>query len=337
MIDIAPTLLEVAGLPAPTIVNSVQQAPHEGLSMASTFDDGAAVERHQLQYFEMFGSRALYHQGWTAVTRHAIVPWTNAPQPAFEDDVWELYGPDDWTQARNIAAENPERLRHMQRLFLIEATKYNVVPLDDRRFERFNPDLAGRPQLVHGDTQTLYGGMRRISEGSILSLKNKSHAVTAEVDVPESGARGVIIAQGGSVGGWSLYAKDGKPTYCYNFFGITPFIVNSTSSIPPGRHQVRMEFAYDGGGLAKGGTVSLYIDGQRVGEGHVDHTEPMIFSADETCDVGLDTGSLVSPEYGPTTNAFSGQVHWVQIDLGKDSHDHLITPEDRFHVAMARQ
>jgi len=337
VIDVAPTLLEVAGIPAPTIVNSVQQAPHEGLSMVHTFDDAAAIERHALQYFEMFGSRALYHQGWTAVTRHAIVPWTGVAQPAFEDDVWELYGPDDWTQARNVAAENVDKLKHMQRLFLIEATKHHVVPLDDRRFERFNPDLAGRPQLVHGDTQTLYGGMRRISEGSILSLKNKSHAVTAEVDVPESGARGVIIAQGGSVGGWSLYAKDGKPTYCYNFFGITPFIVNSTSTIPPGTHQVRMEFAYDGGGLAKGGTVSLYIDGQRVGEGHVDHTEPMIFSADETCDVGLDTGSLVSPEYGPTNNVFSGKVHWVQIDLGKDDHDHLITPEDRFHVAMGRQ
>jgi arylsulfatase len=179
--------------------------------------------------------------------------------------------------------------------------------------------------------------MGRLSEGSIVSVKNKSHAVTAEVDVPDAGADGVIIAQGGSVGGWSLYAKDGRPTYCYNFFGLRPFIVDSTVAIPPGTHQVRMEFAYDGGGVAKGGQVSLFIDGQRVGEGHVDQTQPLVFSADETCDVGLETGSPVSPEYGTHNNRFSGRVRWVQIDLGKDDHDHLISPAERLNAALARQ
>jgi arylsulfatase len=337
VIDVAPTLLEVAGLPAPTFVNGVQQAPHEGVSMAYSFDDAAAAERHTIQYFELAGNRGIYHQGWSAMTKHANIPWLPAKPPPFDEDVWELYAPDDWTQARDIARANPEKLAYLQRLFLIEATKHSVLPLDDRKFERMNADLAGRPQLAQGQSQLLFGGMDRLTEGSILNTKNKSHAVTAEVDVPESGAEGVIIAQGGSVGGWSLYAKDGKPTYCYNFFGLEPFIVDSTSPIPPGTHQVRMEFKYDGGGLARGGDVSLYIDGQRVGEGHVGRTEPMLFSADETCDVGLELGSPVSPEYGTHNNRFSGDVRWVQIDLGTDSHDHLITPEDRLAVAAARQ
>jgi arylsulfatase len=335
--DVAQTLLDVAGLPAPTFVNGIQQAPHEGCSMAYSFDDAAAAERHDVQYFEMMGNRGIYYKGWSAMTRHGIVPWKGVPSVPFDDDVWELYAPDDWTQARDLAAQDPGKLHHLQRLFLIEAVKYNVVPLDDRKFERFNADISGRPQLIQGDRQILYGGMDRLTEGSIVSVKNKSYSVTAEVEVPADGAEGVIIAQGGSVGGWSLYAKDGKPTYCYNFFGIQPFIVDSTSTIPPGTHQVRMEFRYDGGGLAKGGQVSLFIDGQRVGEGHVDRTEPVAFSADETCDVGHELGSPVSPEYGPHNNKFNGNVRWVQIDLGQDSHDHLISAEDRLNVAIARQ
>jgi hypothetical protein len=337
VIDVVPTLLEAAGLPAPTIVNSIQQAPHEGFSMAYTFDDANAEERHSTQYFELAGNRAIYHKGWSAMTKHANIPWMPVQAPPLDDDVWELYAPDDWSQARDLAASNPEMLKHLQRVFLIEAAKYHVLPIDDRKFERFNPDLAGRPQLIQGDRQLLFGSMRRLSEGSIVSLKNKSHAVTAEVEVPPAGAEGVIVAQGGSVGGWSLYAKHGHPTYCYNFFGLQPFIIDSTAAIPPGKHQVRMEFKYDGGGLAKGGTVSLFIDGQPVGQGHVDRTVPMVFSADETCDVGEETGSATSPEYKPHGNGFTGKVHWVQFDVGPDSHDHLITPEDRLHVAMSRQ
>jgi arylsulfatase len=337
VIDVAPTVLQAAGLPHPTMVNSVQQAPIEGLSMLYALNDAKAAERHETQYFEMFCNRGIYHKGWTAVTRHGV-PWIGALKRAFDDDVWELYDTNkDWTQAHDLSKAMPEKLHELQRLFLIEATKYSVLPLDDRSFERFNPDLAGRPQLIKGNTQILFGGMGRLSENSVVSIKNKSHSVTAEIDVPKSGAKGVIIAQGGSINGWSLYVKDGKLKYCYNFFGIRLFFVEATQPIPAGEHQVRMEFKYDGGGLAKGGTVSLYMDGKKVGEGRVDQTVPMAFSGDETCDIGKEAGSPVSPDYGPTGNEFSGEVKWVQIDLEKDDHDHLISPEERFRVAMARQ
>ncbi len=243
----------------------------------------------------------------------------------------------DWTQSKNLAKENPKKLAELQRLFLIEATKYSVLPLDDRTFERFNPDLAGRPQLIKGNSQILFGGMSRLTEGSMVVTHNKSYSLTAQIEVPQSGAHGVIIALGGSVGGWSLYALNGKLKHCYNFFGIDRFFTESKQPIPAGKHQVRMEFKYDGGGLAKGGTVSLFVDGKKDGEGRVERTVPMLFSADETCDIGKETGSTVSPDYGPAGNEFSGQVSWVQIDLEKDDHDHLISPEERFKVAMARQ
>ena len=337
VIDVAPTILEAAGLPHPTVVNSVQQAPLEGFSMLYAFNDAKAAERHETQYFEMFCNRGIYHKGWTAVTRHGM-PWLGAYKRAFDDDVWELYDTNtDWTQSKDLAKENPKKLAELQRLFLIEATKYSVLPLDDRTFERFDPDLAGRPQLIKGKTQILFGGMGRLSENSIVSIKNKSYAITADLDVPKSGAEGVIIAQGGNINGWSLYAKGGKLKYCYNFFGIDVTFVEATQPIPAGNHQVRMEFKYDGGGLAKGGGVTLYVDGKAVGQGRVERTVPMAFSADETCDVGKETGSPVSPDYGPTGNEFSGEVNWVQIDLEKDDHDHLISPEERFKVAMARQ
>jgi arylsulfatase A-like enzyme len=338
VIDVAPTVLEVADLPQPAIVNSVQQAPMEGISMAYSFDDGKASERHELQYFEMFCNRGIYHKGWSAVTRHST-PWMmTAKLPAFDDDVWELYdGSKDWTQAHDLAKEMPEKLRELQRLWLIEATKYNVLPLDDRRVERFNPDLAGRPQLVKGNSQLLFGGMGRLSENSVLVMKNKSFSLTAEVEVPLKGAEGVIIHQGGAFGGMSLYAKGGKAKFAYNFFGLQTFTTEASQPIPAGKHQVRMEFAYDGGGLAKGGNVSLYYDGKKVGEGRVERTVPMLFSGDETTDVGRDTATPVSTDYTRSTGVFNGKIHWVQIDLGKDSQDHFITPDERLNLAMARQ
>jgi arylsulfatase len=338
VIDLAATVLEVAGLPEPTIVNSVQQAPLEGVSMAYSFDDAKATERHDLQYFEMFCNRGIYHKGWSAVTRHST-PWVMAAKlPAFDDDVWELYdGSKDWTQAHDLAKEMPEKLRELQRLWLIEATKYNVLPIDDRRVERFNPDLAGRPQLVKGNSQLLFGGMGRLSENSVLVMKNKSFSITAEVEVPSSGAEGVIIHQGGAFGGMSLYTKAGKAKFAYNFFGLQTFTTEASQPIPAGRHQVRMEFAYDGGGLAKGGNVSLYYDGKKVGEGRIERTVPMAFSGDETTDVGRDTATPVSSDYTRNASVFNGKVHWVQIDLGKDTHDHFISPEERLNLAMARQ
>jgi arylsulfatase len=334
VIDVAPTILEAAAIPAPTIVNSIQQAPLEGVSMLATLRDGNAPETHTVQYFEMFGNRGIYHKGWTAVTKHRT-PWL-AVAPPLDEDVWELYGPDDWTQARNLAAENPDKLAELQRLWLIEAVKYNVVPLDDRSFERFDAGIAGRPQLITGTTQTLFSGMRLL-ENCVLNIKNKSHSVTAKITVPDAGAAGVIVSQGGGVGGWCLYAHDGRLKYCYNFFGIEYYFVTADEPIPSGDHEVRMEFGYDGGGLGKGGEVTLLYDGKAVGTGRVERTEPMAFSADEACDVGSDTGSPTSTDYGPHGNAFTGTIDRVVIDIGQDSHDHLVTAQDKLNISMSRQ
>ncbi len=339
VIDIAPTVLQVAGLPAPTMVNGVAQTPLPGVSMAYCFDDAQAAERHETQYFEMFGNRGIYHKGWTAVTKHST-PWVlvGGDKVAFDDDVWELYDTGkDWSQAHDLSAEYPEKLKDLQRLWLIEAARFGVLPLDDRVGERLNSDLAGRPELIHGDRQLLFGGMGRLSENSVVNIKNKSHSVTAEVVVNGSPAQGVIVAQGGGIGGWSLYVKDGKPKYCYNLLGIKQFYVESNQPISTGTHQVRMEFAYDGGGLGKGGTVSLFVDGTPSGQGHVDATAAMVFSADDTCDVGTEGGSLVTVDY-PNPHAFNGTVNWVEIDVsGAENADHLVTADERLRLAMARQ
>jgi arylsulfatase len=336
VIDVAATVLEAAQLPHPAYVNGIQQMPLHGVSMAYSFDDAKAADRHETQYFEMFVNRGIYHKGWTAVTRHST-PWVVKPTPPIDDDVWELYAPGDWTQARNVAKDNPDKLRDLQRLFLIEAAKYNVLPLDDRRVERLNAELAGRPQLIHGDTQLLFGSMGRLTENSIVVLKNKSFAITAQIVVPDKGAEGVIVHQGGRFGGWSLYAKDGKLTFCYNCYGWKMFIIRADAPLPAGNHQVRMEFQYDGGGLAKGGNVTLLVDGKKAGEGRLEMTVPMAFSADETLDVGKDTGTAVSSEYTVEDSQFNGKVLGVQLDAGKSDSDRYMTAEDRLRIAMARQ
>lgn len=341
VIDVAPTILEAARLPEPVFVNGVQQRPIEGVSMVYSFDDPAVAGRHETQYFEMMGNRGIYHKGWTAVTKHRT-PWvTGATKlPAFDDDVWELYDTTtDWSQSNDLSQEMPDKLRELQRLWLIEAVKYNVLPLDDRFAERANADLAGRPQLIKGTRQLFFGGMGRLTESSIVSFKNKTHSVTAEVIVPASGAEGVIIAQGGLTGGWSLYARDGKLKYCYNFYGLERYTVEGVERIPAGIHQVRMEFAYDGGGLAKGGTVTLYVDGKKGGEGRVEQTNPILFSADETCDIGFEAGSPVTYDYPTHNGKFSGEVNWVEIAVDKDAEDfdHLISAEERLRIAMALQ
>ena len=302
--------------------------------MLPTLLDANAPDTHDVQYFEMFGNRGIYHQGWTAVTKHRT-PWLD-DAPPLEDDVWELYGPDDWSQTHNLSHENPEKLAELQRLWLVEAVKYNVLPLDDRAFERFNADIAGRPQLIAGNRQTIYPGMR-LNENCMLNLKNKSHSVTVNLTVPETGAAGVVIAHGTNVGGWSLYAHDGKLTYCYNLLGIEHYIVTADEPLTAGAHQVRMEFAYHGGGLGKGGDVTLYYDGDAVGGGRVERTQPMILGVDESCDVGVDSASPVSPHYGPTGNGFTGSIDWAVVEIGEDSHEHLISPQQRINVAMTRQ
>jgi Sulfatase len=343
VIDVAPTVLEAAGIPEPTMVNGVTQSSMEGTSMVYSFDDAGAPERHDLQYFEMFANRGIYFQGWSAVTKHRT-PWLlGAVQlPAFDDDVWELYdGSKDYSQAHDLAKELPDKLHELQRLWLIEATKYNVIQLDDRTAERVNADLAGRPQLIRGDTQVFYPGMIRLSENSVLSIKNKSFSVTAEVVVPDPGANGrlsgTILAQGGAIGGWSLYAKEGRAKFAYNLLGIKTFTTEASEPVPAGKHQVRAEFAYDGGGFAKGGTVSLYYDGHKVGEGRVDATQPFIFSADEGVDVGCETGTAVAPECSVESSGFTGQINWVELKVGGDDHSHLLDPEEHISVLMARQ
>ena len=338
VIDVAPTILEAAGIPEPAFVNGVQQSPMEGTSMVYSFNDVAAPERHDLQYFEMFGNRGIYYEGWSAVTKHRT-PWelAQATLVAFDDDVWELYdGSRDWSQAHDLAREMPDKLHELQRLWLIEAVKYNVLPIDDRAAERFNPDLAGRPQLITGNSQLLFPGMKRLSENSVVSIKNKSFSVTAQITAPDK-AEGVIIAQGGHFGGWALYAKDGAARFVYNLLGMTEFITEATRPVPAGEHQIRMEFAYDGGGLGKGGTVTLYYDGEKAGDGRVPATQPLIFSADETTDIGEDFGMPVSSDYAGRGSRFNGKIDLVQIDLGDDSHDHLIDIEEVIRVAMARQ
>jgi hypothetical protein len=338
VIDVAPTVLEVAGLPVPAFVNGIQQMPLHGSSMVYSFNDADADEVHDLQYFECLVNRGIYHRGWTAVTRHST-PWVVEPLPELDDDVWELYGPDDWTQARDLSREVPDKLRELQRLFLIEAVRYQVLPLDDRRIERFNPDLAGRPMLIAGNTQRLYPGMGRLPENCVLNLKNKSFALTASLDVPPGGADGVVVAQGGAFGGWSLYVHQGRPAFCYNLLGLRRTKVVGAGALPPGRHVVRLEFAYDGGGLGRGGALRLAVDGEVVGGGRLEQTVPMIFSPDETTDVGEDLASPVSDDYPAGANRFTGAIAWVQFDLGDDAlaRDHLISAEDRLRIAMARQ
>jgi arylsulfatase A-like enzyme len=337
-IDVAPTILEAAGIPEPTFVNGIQQSPMEGTSLLYSLNDADAPERHDLQYFEMFGNRGVYYKGWSAVTKHRT-PWDMVATQlrAFDDDIWELYdGSRDWSQAHDLAQEMPGKLHELQRLWLIEAVKYNVLPIDDRTAERFDPDLAGRPKLITGNSQLMFPGMKRLSENSVVSVKNKSFSVTAQITAPDKAA-GVIIAQGGHFGGWALYAKDGAARFVYNLLGMTEFVIEASRPIPAGEHQIRMEFAYDGGGLGKGGNVTLFYDGETVGQGRVPATQPLVFSADETTDIGEDFGMPVSSDYGGATSKFNGKIDLVQIDLGDDNHDHLVDPEQLIRVAMARQ
>jgi len=340
VIDVATTVMEAAGLPHPTFVNGVQQDALQGTSMAYSFDDEDADDVRTTQYFEMFVNRGIYHEGWTAVTRHST-PWVMGTElPPIAGDLWELYGPEDWTQSTNLADKMPEKLEELQRLFLIEAARYQVLPLDDRRVERFNSEMAGRPLLIHGNSQLLFGGMGRLPENTVINIKNKSHAVTAQIVAPDEGGDGVLVAQGGQFGGWVLYVHEGKPAYCYNLFGAQRFKVYGNTTLDAGEHQVRAEFDYDGGGIGKGGTVTLYIDGEAIGEGRVEGTQPMLFSADETTDVGHDTATSVTDDFASSADTrYPGRVRWVQIDLGDDAEDadHFITPEERLRIAMAIQ
>ena len=340
VIDIAPTILDVAGLPHPAAVHGVAQDPLHGVSMRYSFDEQHAEDRHTTQYFEIAGNRGIYHQGWTAVTKHAT-PWiAMAELPEFADDVWELYGPGDWTQANDLAATMPDKLSELQDLFLSEAREYNVLPLDDRRVERFDARIAGRPELITGRSQILYGGMGRLTESSVINMKNVSHAVAADVEIPDGGASGVIVSQGGAFGGWSLYLRaDGTPAYCYNLMGMRSTKVVGSQPLAPGRRRVVMVFDYDGGGPGRGGAVTLKVDGNTVAEGRLEATVPLVFSLDETCDVGHDTGSPVSDDYRSEDSTFTGTVDSVLFEIAEGATDfsHLVDPQLRLSMALARQ
>jgi arylsulfatase A-like enzyme len=340
VIDVAKTVLEATGIPEPATVHGVTQEPLHGTSMSYTFDEADAAEEHETQYFELFGNRGIYHKGWSAVTIHRYpgLPGITQMTQGFDDDRWELYdGSVDWSQAHDVAAQNPAKLAELQRLFLLQADRYNVFPLDDRKAERLNASIAGRPELVTGTSQSLFPSMRRLPENTVLNIKNRSFSVTAEIVVPEGGVHGTIVAQGGRFGGWALYALDGALCFCYNTLGVDWYPTRSAHRIPVGTHQVRSEFSYDGGGLGKGGGVSLLVDGEEVAAGRVEQTHPFIFSGDETTDVGAETATTVSGDYDARDSTFSGRIAWVRLDVGDDAHDHLIDPDEVYHIAMRRQ
>jgi len=317
VIDVAPTVLEAAGLPEPTVVNGVEQWPMDGVSMAYSFDDADAEEQHTIQYFEMFGNRAIYQDGWFARTIHKA-PWEKQPRHALDEDVWELYDVGkDFSLVNDLSAKHPDKLTQLQALFLDEARKNRVLPIDDRTVERVNAQIAGRPDLMAGRTSlTLAEGMTGMTENVFINVKNKSKTVTAEVDVPEDGGNGAIIVQGGRFGGWALYVKDGVPAYDYNFLGLQRFSIESGKKLEPGKSTIRFEFAYDGGGLAKGGTGTLYINDEKVGEGRIERTQPMIFSADETADVGIDLATPVVERIGSErASKFTGSIPSVTVEV----------------------
>jgi arylsulfatase len=318
IIDIAPTILEVVGLPEPKSVNGVPQIPMEGTSLAYSFNDSNAAERHTIQYFEMFGNRAIYNEGWFARTIHRA-PWQNQNLPALESDVWELYNAkEDFSLTNNLAAKYPEKLEEMKDLFMWQAEIYHVLPIDDRTIERTNAALAGRPDLIGDRTSlTLYEGMEGMMENTFINIKNKSFSLTADLEIPKAGANGVILTQGGRFGGWALYLKDGKPEFTYNFLGLNRYVVSSDGKLPEGPVTVKLDFAYDGDGYGKGGDATIYVNDKEVAKARIERTQPNIFSADETADVGLDNQTPVAEGigYGPEETRFTGKINKVVVQL----------------------
>jgi arylsulfatase len=317
VIDVAPTILEVADLPEPKVVNGTQQHPMDGVSIVYTFDHAKAKERHTTQYFEMFGNRAIYHDGWFARTIHRA-PWEMKPRRGLAEDIWELYDTrTDFSLINDLSKKEPKKLAEMQALFMKEAEQNYVLPIDDRVVERVNAELSGRPDLMAGRTSlTLAEGMTGMSENVFLNIKNKSKTITAEVEVPQDGGNGAIIVQGGRFGGWALYVKDGMPAYDYNFLGLQRFTVAATEKLKPGKSTIRFEFAYDGGGLAKGGMGTLYVNDKKVAEGRIERTQPMVFSADETADVGIDLATPVVESIGSEAKSkFTGHILKVTVEV----------------------
>jgi arylsulfatase len=318
VIDIAPTVLEACDLPEPKIVNGTPQVPIEGTSLLYTFNDADAPERHTTQYFEIFGNRAIYDNGWLARTIHRA-PWQTGKQKPLTEDEWDLYHVgEDFSLAVNLAAQRPEKLAELRELFMTEAAKHNVLPIDDRTIERVNPELAGRPDLMGGRSSlVLYAGMEGMLENTFINVKNRSKTITAEIEIPAGGASGALLVQGGRFGGWSLHLREGKPAYEYNWLGLERFVVESPEALPAGKATVKLEFAYDGNGLGKGGVAKLSVNGKQVAQGRIGRTQPNIFSADETADVGLDNQTPVAKGigYGPEETKFTGSIEKIKIEM----------------------
>ena len=317
VVDVAPTVLEAIGLPEPVEVNGTKQVPMDGVSMVYSFENADAPERHQTQYFEMFGNRAIYHEGWFARTIHKA-PWEPHPRRGLTEDIWELYDTSrDFSLVNDLSAERPEKLAELQAVFLAEAEANYALPIDDRTVERVNPALAGRPDLMGGRTSlTLADGMTGMTENVFLNIKNRSKVITAEVELPEGGGNGAILVQGGRFGGWALYIKDGVPAYDYNFLGLTRTTIEAGNALDAGTAPIRFVFDYDGDGLGKGGLGTLYVNDQKVAEGRVERTQPMVFSADETADVGIDLATPVVERIGAERESrFTGSIQSVSIEV----------------------
>ena len=313
VIDVAPTLLEAAGIREPKVVNGVEQKPIEGVSMLYSFNDGAAKSQRTVQYFEMFGNRGIYQDGWMVTTRHGRLPWGSGSPGGFDDDPWELYNiAEDFSQADNLAAKHPEKVKALQAAFLVEAKKYNVLPLDDRLSERF--DAALRPNPLAGLKRFTYGpGVSGISESAVLNTHGVPFSVTAEVEAGDTGSDGVLAAIGGITSGWSLYVKDGRPTFYYNFFEVDHAHIQSNASLPKGKSTVRMEFTPVEPGPGKPADVKLFVNGKETGTGRVAKTVPFRYSV-EPFDVGRDTVSPVTEDY-KVPFAFQGRIEHVTIEV----------------------
>lgn len=317
-IDIAPTILEVTGLPEPKVVNGVPQTPIEGVSFAYSFDNGDAAERHTTQYFELFGNRALYHDGWFARTIHRA-PWEMGNFGPLEEDVWDLYNvKEDFSLTKNLASKYPERLKMMQDLFMAEAEKYHVLPIDDRVVERTNPAIAGRPDIMGGrKTLKLYEGMEGMMENTFINIKNTSFTIEAEIELTGDQENGVILTQGGRFGGWCLYMDKGVPMFTYNFLGLERYTISTDTKLTAGKYTVDFAFDYDGDGNGKGGDATIKVSNGTSGKGRIERTQPNMFSADETADVGLDNQTPVAEGigYGPEETTFTGKIHKVVVTI----------------------
>jgi arylsulfatase len=332
VIDLYPTVLEAVGVQSPSVLNGVPQAPIEGVSMGYTFADAKAPSRHSTQYFEMLGNRAIYDDGWVAATTPPTPPWASvAGNVGVLDYKWELYHvTEDFSEANDLAAKEPAKLRALQDLFLVEAAKYDVLPLDNSKVQRL--DTANRPSLTRGrNVFSYYPGAVRIPEGAAPDIKNKSFQIVAGVQIPEGGAEGMLITQGGRFAGWGLFVLGGKPVFCYNLAGVERTCVTGKDALPAGKHAVELAFKYDGPGLGKGGTAALSVDGKPAGQGKLTRTLPFRMSLDETLDCGEDTGTPVSEDYRVPFR-FTGTIGKVAIRIG----DETLTPAEKRELDEVR-